>query len=137
MKAIHEIFKSQKIRFGIVGIINTVTDIGILNFLVVISGLPLVVSNTISTTIAMVFSFFLNKNAVFHNQTQSKRQILLFIAVTVVGLWVVQTAVVLGVYSLLASLPDELRLNIAKAIGIIFSLTWNYVWYSRVVFKQG
>lgn len=136
MGTIRKLYASQKTRFGLVGVINTFIDIGILNFLVIIAGVPLVVSNAASTTVAMAGSFFLNKKAVFHSDGWSRRQVALFIIVTASGLWIVQTAVVVWGYLLLGPLPEELRLNAAKAIGIVCSLAWNYFWYSRFVFRQ-
>lgn len=128
--------KSQKIRFGVVGLLNTLADIGILNFLVWVVGTPLIFANLIATTVAMILSFFLNKNTVFHNHEKSRRQIVLFVFVTAIGLWVIQTAALVGMYAVLEALPEEVRLNIAKVAGIACSMTWNYIWYSRVVFRR-
>ena len=136
MSVIQKLYSSQKARFGLAGVINTLIDIGALNLLVIVVGAPLVISNAISTTLAMTGSFVLNKKAVFRNDGWSRRQVILFIVVTASGLWIVQTAIVVWAYLLLGSLPEELRLNVAKAIGIVFSLLWNYIWYKRVVFRQ-
>jgi mannosyltransferase len=130
------IFKHEKIRFGAVGVINTIVDFGILNLFVITLGLPLVTSNIVSTTAAMAVSFFLNKNTVFKSTGNARRQIMLFLVVTLAGIWIVQTCIVVWAYLLLNGLSPEVKLNVAKAIGIMFGLVWNYVWYSRVVFDD-
>jgi putative flippase GtrA len=130
-----QVRQSKKARFGLVGIVNTVVDFGILNILVGFLGIPVVVANIISTTTAMLTSFALNKRAVFQNEGNTKRQIVLFFTVTLTSIWVVQTAVIAIVHPLLAALPGPLQLNIAKIAGISAGLVWNYMWYSKVVFR--
>lgn len=130
---------SKKLRFGMVGIANTTVDVVILNILVNLLGLALVPANIISTTFAMVCSFVLNKKGVFQsNDPHYARQLALFFAVTLVGIWGLQTAVVFVVYSFLqvvTALPLAVDMNIAKVVGILVSMVWNYTWYSRVVFR--
>lgn len=130
---------SKKLRFGLVGIANTTVDVVILNTLVNILGMAIVPANILSTTCAMFFSFFLNKKTVFRSSDpRYLRQLILFFSVTLVGIWVLQTTVVFLVYNFLQTitvLPMALDMNIAKAIGIAVSMVWNYVWYSRIVFK--
>ncbi len=130
--------KAQKATFAAVGAINTIIDFGIL-FTLKSLGLPVIPSNLISTTVAFCFSFFANKKYTFKTPSgNAKREFILFVVVTLFGLWVIQNAVIAGLIYLLAglALPDPLTLFIAKIFAIIASLIWNYMWYSRVVFKQ-
>ncbi len=130
---------SQKVRFGAVGIINTTVDFVTLNVLVAFFGVPLIPSNIVSTSVAMATSFTLNKKAVFGNSDGNKlRQLFLFMLVTLGGVWLVQTTVLTLVYHLLepTHLHTIVLLNIGKIIGICVGLIWNWLWYSRVVFKQ-
>lgn len=135
----------EKVRFAAVGVINTIVDFGTLNLLVLVFSVALAPANIASTTIAMLVSFMLNKNIVFR-QTGSGavRQFILFIAVTLVGIWLLQTVVVVQAYDALERLLHEqqqtgvlawLILNTAKAIGVAVGIIWNYLWYSRFVFK--
>jgi putative flippase GtrA len=82
--------RSEKIRFGAVGVINTLIDFSLL-FTLKYFGFPIIAANTISTAIAFVASFTLNKKVVFrvHN-SNIKQEIALFIIVTLFGLWVLQ-----------------------------------------------
>lgn len=129
---------SQKIRFLVVGGINTSIDFGLL-FILRMFGLPVITANVISSTLAFCFSFFANKKYTFKTtDTNIKREIGLFIVVTLFGLWVLQTIVIKVVSSILGDthLPDGIILLIAKLLATVVSLTWNYILYSRVVFKK-
>lgn len=130
--------KSQKATFATVGVINTAIDFGILFFLKSL-GLPVIPANIVSTTAAFCFSFFANKKYTFKTTNANiKREIVLFILVTLFGLWVLQTFIIAVITELLSSaaLPDTLVLFIAKLFAVIGSLIWNYIMYSRVVFKK-
>lgn len=129
---------TQKARFLVVGGANTAIDFGLL-FLLQSLGLPVTVSNIISTTTAFCFSFFANKKYTFKTTgTNVKREIILFIAVTLFGLWVLQTIAIWLITSALSgtALSASAVLLIAKLFATCVSLTWNYILYSRVVFKQ-
>lgn len=130
--------KSQKASFSIIGGINTVIDFGILFGLKAL-GLPAIPANIISTSAAFCFSFFANKKYTFKTTNSNiKREIILFTVVTLFGLWVLQSIVIKLVMSVLVGvdLPEATVLFIAKILATIASLIWNYVMYSRVVFKQ-
>ena len=129
---------SEKIRFGLVGVVNTVVDFAVLFTLARVVGIPVIAANILSTSCAMVASYVLNKNAVFGNTDRhNHRQVLLFVAVTLAGLWVLQSAVIVTVETLLSSIGNHgLVLLLAKVVATGASLVWNYLWYSRVVFKK-
>lgn len=128
---------SQKSRFVAVGGINTIIDFGIL-FLLKSLGIPVLTANIISTTTAFCFSFFANKKFTFKTiDTNIKREVILFIIVTLFGLWVLQTIVIKLVTILLSKyFPDYTVLFLAKVVATGVLLVWNYIFYSRVVFKQ-
>ncbi len=147
--------KRRLLDFGIVGIINTVIDFAILNIATVFFGVPRIPANIVSTTVAMVFSFFANKRVVFESHGAAKtKEILLFFVVTVFGLYVIQIAIIYllteqttTLFSIVDATLRLLRLdayittefavtNSAKIIATIASMTWNYVLYQRVVFVQ-
>lgn len=128
---------SQKIRFLIVGGANTAIDFGLL-FILKALGLPVVTANIISTTTAFCFSFFANKKYTFQSTDANvAKEIALFIAVTLFGLWVLQTLVIQIILPLVASFgwAYDVNLLIAKLCATVVTLVWNYVMYSRVVFK--
>lgn len=130
---------SRKARFGLVGVVNTVVDFIVLNVLAGAFGMPLFFANVGSTTAAMLTSFTLNKKAVFPNSDNSnRRQFILFMTVTLIGVWGVQGSVLALVNLLLqpTGWPEPVTRNIAKLMGICVGLIWNYLWYSRFVFRR-
>lgn len=128
---------AQKIRFGVVGIANTTLDFALL-FLFVGFGIDKIPANYLSTGISFIFSFFVNKSFTFKNKTgNAKKQFALFIIITIFGLWVIQPLVITAVAAMLASTgwASGIILFIAKIIATIFSMVWNYILYSKIVFK--
>ena len=131
--------KNNKIiRFGIVGAINTALDFGLL-LLFTHLGLPKIASNTLSTRMAFIFSFFANKKYAFRSSSGNvKREIALFTIVTLFGLWVLQNGVIWSISPLCAALlhNESFALLAAKLAGTIVSLTWNYLAYDILVFRK-
>ena len=126
--------KQQKLRFGFVGVINTIVDFGLL-FTLRYLGLPSVTANFVSTSVAFTLSFGLNKNVVFRaNGSDIRREVTLFIITTLFGLWVLQT-IVITVVDLVAP-TSSISLFVSKVLATIVTICWNYVMYSRVVFKK-
>lgn len=129
---------AEKLRFAIVGGANTLLDFSIL-FLLVGLGLDRVPSNFISTGIAFVFSFFVNKSFTFKSSGGNvKKQFALFLVITMFGLWVIQPIIIVLVGYLLGGLglPNPVILFIGKLLATVATLIWNYVLYSRFVFKK-
>ena len=129
---------AEKIKFGIVGIANTALDFVIL-FILVALGVDKIVANYISTGSSFIFSFFVNKKFTFKSTTgNAKKQFGLFIIVTIIGLWVIQPIIIAGISNALAGSgwAEGVMLFIAKIIATVASLIWNYLFYSRLVFKK-
>lgn len=63
---------------------------------------------------------------------------ILFTAVTLFGLWVIQGIIIHFLTPAVQPFTknQQLALLIAKLIATIFSLVWNYVLYSRLVFYK-
>lgn len=129
---------SDKVRFGLVGIVNTFVDFATLFLVAKLFGVPTVIANIISTSCAVAVSYVLNKKAVFGNTDRNNhRQLLQFIVVTLVGLWILQSAIIVGITMSFASAGhSDLVLFGAKLAATAASLVWNYIWYSRVVFRK-
>ena len=130
--------KHRKIvRFGLIGGANTVIDFGIL-FILKQIGLQILTSNIISTTIAFIFSFFMNKTYAFESKSKNvRREFIAFVLVTLFGLWVIQNIVIWLLMPLLANfdLTENMALLFAKLAATVVSMVWNYLLYDRVVFK--
>lgn len=129
----------EKIRFVFVGAINTAVDFVVL-FLLVGIGLVPFVANIFSTTAALLTSFVLNKKAVFRDTEKGNyKQFILFVVVTLAAIWGLQGLVIFAVSEcarLWFDMEGPQVLLVGKIIATFVSLTWNYLWYSRVVFRQ-
>lgn len=132
------VLRSEKLRFGTVGVVNTVIDFSILFLLSTFFAVPVIIANIVSTSVALCVSFLLNKRTVFKNSSSGwRRQLVLFTAVTLAGLWGLQTIVILSVVGAFEQfIGHTWALLMAKLIATIASLVWNYLWYSRVVFRS-
>lgn len=130
---------NEKIRFVLVGFVNTAVDFAVLFVLVGIGMMPFA-ANILSTSAALLTSFVLNKKAVFRDTERGNyRQFTLFIVVTLAGIWGLQGLVIVVVNEAAQAwlhMEGAGVLLAGKVIATFFSLTWNYLWYSRVVFRQ-
>lgn len=133
--------------FGGIGVFNTALDVSLfLGFRHV--GLPILIANIISTTIALLGSYVLNKRFTFDAQATSRQTLPLFLLVTLAGLWllqpiviklallVLQTGFVTQLLAMLVAKPQHYHELIAKLSATPATLVWNYVLYKRVVFKK-
>lgn len=128
----------QKIYFLAIGATNTVIDFGLLFVFKTILHLIPIISNILSTTISMIFSFFMNKKFTFSDDSKSAKQAILFIVVTLFGLWVIQSGIiyVIDVTTLHVIENENIRLFVAKILATVVTLVWNFVMYKKVVFKK-
>jgi len=129
---------AEKLRFIIVGGLNTAIDFIILFFLVAL-GLPAVGSNFISTTIALMFSFVANKSFTFKDTGKnSKSKFAYFLSITLFGLWIIQPILITTTAYIIGNLgiPDSIVLFIGKIIATIATLIWNYLLYRKFVFTK-
>jgi putative flippase GtrA len=129
---------AEKLRFAVVGGLNTAIDFVIL-FTLVALGFPNIAGNYISTSVALIFSFFANKKFTFkHDGKANIQQLALFLVITIFGLWVIQPVIIESVRLLIGpSLANDfIVLLIGKLLATIASLIWNYLLYRRFVFRK-
>lgn len=126
----------RPLRFLVVGVANTLLDIAL--FLALTAwGVPVIIANMISTAVALCFSFLLNRAYTFRAGTGVVGQAVRFLAVTLIGLWVLQPLIIQAMLALIGDqLPSTAALLIAKGVATVASLTWNYLLYGAVVFRD-
>lgn len=128
---------SDKLRFGAVGVMNTAIDFGLL-FAFVGLGVNQYAANYLSTSCAIVFSYFMNRRFTFRSGGSKRREVIPFLLVTLAGLWALQPLVIwlvsLGLRPLVAEESGYLVLFVAKLVATVASLVWNYLMYRWVVF---
>jgi putative flippase GtrA len=132
---------SKKIRFAMIGALNTGIDFSVFVTLVYFGLIPFF-ANIVSTSLGMICSFILNKRFTFPESSGNKRaQLAKFLGFTLTGLWIIQPMVIYGFTHAVSALsngrPNLTMLNAAgKLLSICVSLVWNYYWYSTVVFAK-
>lgn len=131
----------QAIRFGMVGGVNTVVDLSVLNLLMYLqplgrAGWLYSVFKTMAFLVAVTNSYLLNRRFTFRSEKQaSTRQLTHYLIVSIVGLLInvgVATAVVTFVPAPAFLLPWWP--SIAALSGIPFGLVWNFLGYRLLVF---
>ena len=121
----------QIIKFGIVGVINTIIDFGLLNLLVAIFDWAVLWANTVSFSVAVLNSFFFNKYWTFRaREVNAYWQLGGFVLVAVIGL---------GLSDWLVYYFSEVALwhyNWAKLISVPIVFAWNFIASKKLVFKK-
>ena len=84
----------------------------------------------------------MNKKITFKSVSNNKKELiyemLLFIIVTLFGLWVIQNVIISIAMPIFENLfkNKQISLLLSKLIATIFSLIWNFILYKKVVFKN-
>ncbi len=141
LRKITEVFW-QLAKYGLVGVLNTLIDFGILNFLSYLTkiyqGGWLVVFNFFAFFAANINSYFWNKYWTFESTDRAKTQeFAKFFGVSVIG-FLLNSLVLFAITSMtpLFNLSASQWENVVKAIGTIIYLVWNFIGYKFFVFKK-
>lgn len=146
----------QVAKFGLIGVLNTLVDLGVLAFITLLFGSYFQIKSTdiligtitfysiyksISFIIANISSYFWNKYWTFDQgkKKQSKSEFIQFFAVSIVGFLInvfVATFVFKVVIGSLINLTDGQIGLIGAAFGSIAGLAWNFIGYKLWVFKK-
>lgn len=129
---------SKVVRFIAIGGANTALDLGLSYILASLAFHDTLVI-VIATSVAFVFSFIMNKKHTFKTTgTNVRRELLLFVGFTLFGLWVLQSLVIIPLKPIIMTfgISAPVAFIIAKIPATVVSMTWNYLTYDRIVFKQ-
>ncbi|MFH1161793.1 MAG: GtrA family protein [Candidatus Jorgensenbacteria bacterium] len=134
---------SQFGKFAAVGTLNTLLDLGVLNFLIwesgVAKGFPFVGFKAVSFLVASTNSYFWNKFWTFQSRLPvSGLEYLRFVLFTFVGalLNVGVASLVVNVVGAPAGVGERLWANIAALLAVASSFLWNFLNYKHIVFKE-
>ena len=126
----------QAVRFVIVGLLNTIVDLGVFYLLGLIPGMPGVAAKAISYVLGICNSFVWNKYWTFgaRRSAQGKREFALFFAVNLPPLAVnVVVFTVLGIW--LGSGSFLMRMSKAF-IAAVIAVVWNFLGSRYVAFRH-
>ena len=133
----------QIVKFGIIGGVNTLLDLSILNFLIYISGIAVgihfSVFKGISFIIAVTNSYFWNKFWTFRSIDGVRTvEFFKFFIVNVVG-FVINVSVASFIVNGIGAPPNislELWANIGAISSVFISLIWNFLGMKFIVFRR-
>lgn len=133
----------QLIKFGLVGVSNTVVDFAVLYLLSflfnVFAGPLIVVFNVISFSAATVNSYFWNKKWTFEKKgTEVSKEFTKFLVVSVIGAGI-NTGVVYLITTLIGpqlGASPEIWVGVAKLAATAVALGWNFVGYKLWAFRE-
>lgn len=138
--------KKQFVVFCGVGFINTVLDLSLYFILHQSMNIPAFLASPIVVTLVMTFSYFMNAKFVFQ-AVPNLKQYIEFMLLTGVGVILIQTVISQyfeeSAYRFLvdlhivngAELNTFLANSFVRMSGIVFSLSWNFIFYKYFVFK--
>ena len=133
------------LRFSAIGILNTLVDFGIFNLLIISLGLSAndapryALFKSISFVVAVINSFFLNKQWVFRHSADTKlHEIGKFFAINLVGLGI---NAIIGSFVFKISSDHPLLTphgwaNVAALCSIGITFIFNFFCYKFIVFKS-
>jgi putative flippase GtrA len=116
------------LKFATVGAIGMVVDLTVLNVMHKVFGLPLLVANSISFTVAVISNFTWNRLWTFPESRERPigKQLGQFAIVNIIGL-AINNLVLWVVFNLIKGfIPDPWDYNLAKIVAIGVVLFWNY-----------
>jgi len=122
-----------------VGASNTLIDLAVLNLLIfltgVASGTPFIFFKAISFLVAVTNSYFWNRRWTFRSD---KHVFIQFLVISTTGLLLnVGTASFLvNILGPQFGLPDKIWANVGAAGGTLVVMTWNFLGYKLIVFRQ-
>lgn len=132
----------QFAKFGLVGVANTIVDIGILNFLIGLTGtnqgLGLALFGAIAFIGATINSYVWNAHWSFKtNSYRTAEELVKFFGVTLVGL-LLKTAIIYAATTIYQQtrFGGDLWANIVNLLSIVVTLVWNFVGFKFFVFKS-
>ena len=121
---------AQIMKFGVVGVIATVIDFGIMNLLHYGLGLNILIANTSGFIVSLIFNYVASMKYVFaHKEGMSRREFIIFVVLSVIGL-ALNDGIVLALDAGLG-----LEANIAKICATALVMVYNFV--TRKIFLEG
>lgn len=150
---VKHITKLRQIRFILAGSANTIFNFLVLNMAFYFLHESKIISSIIATSLAMILSFYLNRNFVFRHKKKDWLVPLTFIAVTLIGVLLIQNLIYYAGINILKNntswitVPvhnilglnisaNFIEVNLSNVFGSVGALLWNYNGYRLFVFKN-
>lgn len=119
----------QIIRFGIVGVIATIIDFGLLYFLTDFINVHYLISSTISFVVSLIVNYYLSVKWVFDvKKKQTIKEFMIFIFLSVIGLIINEIILYVGAHLL------NVYYLICKIVATAIVMIYNFI--SRKIFIE-
>ena len=124
-------------KFGVVGLVGTIIDLGGADFLHVHMGLGPMVSKAISITAATIVTYLGSRFWTFRHRVNQAllREGLLFAVLNLIGLAIAEVVIAITTYGL--DLKSSLAYNAASVVGTGLGTIFRYFSYKKWVFLAG
>jgi|SRR6185369_2091363 len=137
-------FFFQLSKFGLIGVANTVVDLGIYNLFIymtdISNGYLISVFKCFSVLAAIINSYVWNKFWSFEKKEVSNvgEEFTQFLMVSLIGLLlnVGITSFVVNIITAPAGIPEKTWANIGGLAASVLVLSWNFIGYKFLVFKK-
>ena len=132
MKSLYvRLLNSKFLRYGIVGVFGLVVDMGVFYILHKMLGVNYIISNIVSSTIAVIHNFILNSVFTFKVKDKRLKRFVSFYMIALVGM-----AISSG---LLAIMIDGFKMDsmIAKMISVFIVAIMQYFLNKKLTFREG
>jgi putative flippase GtrA len=126
----------ELVKFGVVGAIGAVVDLGGSAALHGVGGIGPLTSKAIAVSLATVVTYAGSRFWTFrHRQNQPLlRETSLFIGLNIVGLLIAEIVIAITTYGL--GYRDQLSYNVASVIGTVLGTIFRYFAYKKWVFLK-
>ncbi len=113
----------QFVKFGIVGVVATAIDFGVLIALTEWMGMDPVVSAAISFTVSVLFNYIASMRFVFKRRDDMTRgrELLIFVVLSLVGLGINEALMWLGINA------ANLNYVLVKLLATVVVMLWNFL----------
>ena len=120
----------QVIKFGIVGVISTLLDYGLMVLFTEVFSVHYLLSSTLSYAISLVFNYLASMKYVFHSKEGMSRakEFILFTVLCLMGMGLNQ----LVLWLIVERLGIDYRISKILATGVV--MVWNFV--TRKIFLE-
>lgn len=120
----------QFVKFGLVGVLNTLLSLAIY-YILIYFNIYYIIANIISFLISVLNSFFLNKNFVFNDKKKGNVFKKLFKVYLSYGVTLVLSTVLLSIQVEYFNIPK----TIAPIINLVFTIPINFMLVKQWAFK--
>lgn len=132
----------QAVKFVLVGGLNTLIDLGVLNLLIfttgIANGFGYSAFKGISFIVAVINSYFLNKFWTFKSAGKSGKEFSQFFMVSLIGFGVNigVASLVVNIIGVQFGITPKIWANVGALAATFAAMAWNFIGYKFFVFKR-